>query len=166
MDGEYAQRGQNWLVELLRLSGFSTTVESGESVTSLEADSCWLTIDHNQLTPVQIERLVGPQGSTIDAIQYLANTILNLGKPPTEQQAYTIELGGYRLQRHTELRAIAETAAAQVRATGEDFVIPSLSAAERRLIHTYLKDFADLQTYSQGQEPQRYLTVRRPLPEA
>jgi spoIIIJ-associated protein len=36
----------------------------------------------------------------------------------------------------------------------------ALSAAERRQVHTYLKDYEDLETYSRGKEPDRRLVVR------
>jgi spoIIIJ-associated protein len=154
------QQGQEWLTELLQLAGINAAVQSTVPEVSLESESCWLTIDDTHLTPQQIEALIGPDGVAIDAIQYLANTTLNMGKPQPEQQAYTVELQGYRVKRQAELRDIAEQAVASAQQTGQEQVIKSLSAAERRLIHTYLKDFEGLETFSQGQEPYRYLTVR------
>ena len=161
------QRGQQWLERLLHITGFSASVqteppaEAQESQSSQEeAVTYWLTIDPTNLTPSQIDTLIGPEGATIDAIQYLANSILNLNQNRDEQSAYTIELNGYRLRRQAELRSLAEYAANIVRETGKEFEIKSLSSAERRQVHTFLQDCDDLETFSRGQEPDRRLVVR------
>lgn len=155
------QRGQQWLEELLRLASLPSTVKAETSLDGLEEpDSYWLTIDEAHLNPEQIEILIGPEGAVIDAIQYLANSILNIAQEPEQQASYTIELEGYRVRRQAELRKMAEEAAQQVRQTGQEFEMSALSAAERRQVHTFLKECGDLETYSRGQEPDRRLVVR------
>jgi spoIIIJ-associated protein len=122
MNNQPMQRGQQWLEELLRLSSLPTSVEATDEDESQEdKPSYWLTIDKTQLTPQQIQTLIGPEGAALDAIQYLANSILNLGQDEEQQAAYTIELDGYRLRRQEELRALAAHAAQRVRETGEEF---------------------------------------------
>jgi spoIIIJ-associated protein len=148
-------RGQKWLTELLELGKISATV----SVRN-EVDSCWLTIERTELTDEQVVRLIGENGHALDSIQYLANAILNIGQAPEEQSSYTIELDGYRQQRQAQLREFADQVAAQVRETGEEQEIPSLSAAERRQIHTFLQEESDLETFSRGEEPDRRLVVK------
>ncbi len=156
------QRGQQWLEELLLLSKLPANVEATNS-DALQDDrpNYWLTIDQTNLTPEQIQILIGPEGTAIDAIQYLANSILNLGQGEEQQAVYTIELDGYRRRRQEELQALAAYAAQKVRETGQEFEMKSLSAAERRQIHTVLKECEDLETQSRGQEPDRRLVVRR-----
>ena len=158
------QRGQQWLEALLRRAGLpaSVSIEQPDlsGVKFEEPRGCWLTIEEEDLLPEQVQHLIGSEGVVIDAIQYLINATLNLGQNRELQVAYTIELAGYRARRHAELRVMAEHAASQVRQTREQFEIPALSAAERRLIHTILQEYSDLETYSQGQEPDRRLVVR------
>ena len=160
MDESRALEGKQWLETLLQLAGVSATVELGASPVDPE-ESQWLLIDHAQLSPEQIQSLLGSGGAVLDSIQYLANTILNLGQDREKQGAFTIELDGYRVQRQEELQAMADHAAEQVRQTGEEFELKSLSSAERRQIHTLLKECTDLETYSRGQEPDRRLVVKR-----
>ncbi|MBW4633218.1 MAG: RNA-binding protein [Iphinoe sp. HA4291-MV1] len=160
------KRGQEWLKTLLQLSGLSVDIEGEKETTiaqdeeSPEQDSYWLTIGETNLLPEQIEVLIGPDGSVLDAIQYLANSILNLSQPHEEQASYTVELNGYRIRRYAEIRAIAEAAAQQVRSSSQEVEIKSLSSAERRQVHTLLKEFGDLETFSRGKEPHRHLVVR------
>ncbi|MEB3178311.1 MAG: R3H domain-containing nucleic acid-binding protein [Nostocaceae cyanobacterium] len=158
------QRGQQWLKTLLNLSGLAADVtaqlENNGDGDTQEPVSYWLTIDETNLTPEQIKVLIGLDGSVLDAMQYLANSIVNLNQSPQEQASFTIELDGYRVRREAEIRALAESAASQVRASGEEVEIKSLSSAERRQVHTFLKEFADLETFSRGKEPHRHLVVR------
>ncbi len=160
MDETHAQRGRQWLIELLRLMGLDAVVELNPAPPFGE-DSDWLTISDTYLTSEQIQLLLGTGGEVLDSIQYLANATLNLGLQPDQQGAYTIELAGYRVQRYEELKALAEQAAEQVRQTGAEYELKSLSSAERRQVHTLLKAYEDLETTSRGQEPNRRLVIRR-----
>lgn len=161
------QRGQQWLEQLLHITGVSADVKAELETTPVdgsdfqEPDSYWLTIDETNLKPEQIHVLIGSEGTVLDAIQYLANTILNLNQKNEQQASYTVELNGYRVHRQAEIRAIAEDAAQQVRSSGQEVEIKSLSSAERRQVHTFLKDFTDLETFSRGKEPHRHLVVRQ-----
>ncbi|MEB3339050.1 MAG: R3H domain-containing nucleic acid-binding protein [Leptolyngbyaceae bacterium] len=170
-----SQRGQLWLEKLLHLMGVSSSVKA-ESQAASEPDltpaqaeagesqsvaSCWLTIDETLLQPEQIQLLTGSEGAVLDAMQYLANTILNLGQERSHQKAYTLELDGYRARRLAELMAMAEQAAEQVRQTGQEVELKSLSSAERRQVHTLLQADTELETYSRGREPDRRLVIRR-----
>jgi spoIIIJ-associated protein len=155
------QRGQQWLNQLLDLTGVNATVTAEPSADVLdEADTYWLTISETYLTPAQIDTLIGTDGTVIDAIQYLANSTLNLGQTQEQQASYIIELQGYRVRRQAELRDMAQGAAERVRQTGEEYELKDLSAAERRQVHTFLKECEDLETYSRGQEPDRRLVIR------
>jgi len=159
MDTEREQRGQQWLQELLNLSGIPAKVATQASPDFWE-DTCWLVIDDSTLSEEQVAHLLGENGHVLDSIQYLANTTLNLGVTPEEQGAFTVDLAGYRERRYLELKAIADNAAEQARQTSKEVELKSLSAAERRQIHTILKEHSDLETYSRGQEPDRRLVVR------
>ncbi|HBE16445.1 MAG TPA: RNA-binding protein [Cyanobacteria bacterium UBA11149] len=161
MSNQLGHRGKEWLEKLLDLSGLSADVKVTDGENSGETrQSYWLTIDETQLTSLQIHTLIGPKGEVLDAIQYLANSILNLAHEEGDQAAYTVELGGYRRQRQEELQSLATRAAQQVRATGGEVELTSLSSAERRQIHTFLQDCDDLETQSRGQEPDRRLVIR------
>ncbi len=167
MSDAQMQRGQQWLERLMQLMGVSATVQAELQAIATDAgdrsepDSFWLTINENNLQPEQIQILIGAQGSVLDAMQYLANAALNVSQPQEQQAAYTIELDGYRVRRQAEIQAIASTAIEQVRASGNEVEIKSLSSAERRQIHTFMKDYQDLETFSRGKEPHRHLVIRQ-----
>ena len=162
MTSSLKQRGQQWLETLLQLSAVATDVKAElETIEGSDFPSYWLTIAETGLTPEKVQILIGPEGEELDAIQYLANAILNLNQTQEQQASYTVELNGYRVHRQAEIQAMAEQAALMVRSSGQEVELKSLSSAERRQVHTFLKDFTDLETFSRGKEPHRYLVVRQ-----
>lgn len=160
------KRGEQWLEELLQLSGFSVEIKSNKEENTLgekdplSLNSYWLTIDESKLTENQIQNLIGRDGKVLDAIQYLANSILNLNQETEEQASYTVELNGYRVNRLAEISGMIEEVIDRVRNTGQEVEVKSLSSAERRQVHTLLKGFEDLESFSQGKEPHRHLVIR------
>ena len=160
------QRGEQWLKQLLQLSGFSVEIKSNKEENTLgekdplSLNSYWLTIDESKLTENQIQNLIGRDGKVLDAIQYLANSILNLNQETEEQASYTVELNGYRVTRLAEISSMIEEVIDRVRNTGQEVEVKSLSSAERRQVHTLLKGFEDLESFSQGKEPHRHLVIR------
>ncbi|MEM6835751.1 MAG: R3H domain-containing nucleic acid-binding protein [Cyanobacteria bacterium P01_C01_bin.120] len=152
--------GIEWLQSLLDHQGLNATVEATQVEDEFGA-SCWLTIQNGDMSAEQVSALIGENGRSLDAIQYLANTTLNLGRLPEEQQPYTIELAGHRAKRKAELIALATEAAEQARETGQEFEIKALSSAERRQVHHFLNADGELETFSRGREPDRRLVVRQ-----
>jgi spoIIIJ-associated protein len=155
-------RGKEWLEQALTLSGLTATVDTQQPAGTTHANY-WLTIDPSQLTATQQELIVGNNGATIDALQYLANVSLNIHTEPDLQAGYTVELNGYRQRRAIELKAVADEAADRVRATGVEVVLQPMSSAERRQLHTFFDgdpSYSDLATESRGQEPDRRLVVK------
>jgi len=171
---EDASVSANWLQELIGLMGYQATVISRFTESSLEevnpsSRSYWLEINSDNLQEQQIQRLIGQDGVVIDSLQYFANVLLNRHERSElsdradhnqDHNFYTVELNGYRAKRLTDLQAIADEAVQQVRDTQSEFVIKQLSSADRRHIHQLIEVFPDIETYSQGREPNRHLIVK------
>jgi spoIIIJ-associated protein len=100
---------------------------------------------------------IGRRGQTIDAVQHLAQRIVFPGGPSSIR--VVIDANGYRARRADTLRADADDAAQEAIATGEPVELAPLPPFERRLLHEYLRDRDDVETHSEGEEPERYLVV-------
>ena len=164
----------DWLQELVGLMGYQVAVNARHTQSSPEevnpiSRNYWLEINSDNLQEQQIQRLIGQDGVVIDSLQYFANVLLNRhdraevsdrADHNQDHNFYTIELNGYRAKRLTDLQAIADQAVQQVRDTQSEFVIKQLSSADRRHIHQLLEEFPDIETYSQGREPNRHLIVK------
>jgi spoIIIJ-associated protein len=101
--------------------------------------------------------LIGRHGQTIDAIQHLAYRIAfrALG----EQVRVVVDAAGYRERRSMALRAAADQAAETAVHDGRPVALEAMSALERKVVHEHLKNRHDVETYSEGQEPERRLVV-------
>ena len=101
--------------------------------------------------------LIGHHGQTIDAIQHLAYRIAfrRCGAP----LRVVVDAAGYRERRAVALRAAADQAAETAIHDGRPVALEAMSALERKVVHEHLKGRHDVETYSEGQEPDRRLVV-------
>lgn len=101
--------------------------------------------------------LIGRRGQTIDAVQHLAQRIVFPDGPsPTRVE---IDADGYRERRAELLRADADEAADEAVRDGQPVELDPMPASERRIVHEHLRDRDDVETHSEGDEPDRYLVV-------
>jgi spoIIIJ-associated protein len=102
--------------------------------------------------------LIGRHGQTIDAIQYLANAILFRGRYD-ERKPVTVDAAGYRDRRQVTLDALALRMAEQASATGQRVELEPMTAVERKIVHEKLKDDPEVETASEGTEPNRFVVI-------
>jgi spoIIIJ-associated protein len=100
---------------------------------------------------------IGRHGQTIDAVQHLAQRIAFRGQ--AAELRIEIDAAGYRDRRATTLRREADDAADEVVRTGTPVALDAMTSSERRLVHEHLRDRTEVETYSEGQEPDRHLVV-------
>ena len=101
--------------------------------------------------------LIGHHGQTIDAIQHVAYRIAFRGSP--ERKRVVVDAAGYRERRAVTLRAAADQAAETAVSDDRPVSLEAMSALERKVVHEHLKSRHDVETYSEGQEPDRRLVV-------
>jgi spoIIIJ-associated protein len=100
---------------------------------------------------------IGRHGQTIDAVQHLAFKVAAHGQslaPKVE-----VDAAGYRERRRIALERQADQAAADALRSSRPVALDAMSATERKVVHEYLKDRGDVETYSEGTEPDRHLVV-------
>lgn len=101
--------------------------------------------------------IIGRRGQTIDAVQHLAQRIVFHGGSPAAR--VVIDADGYRERRSEALRSIALDAAEEALRSGGPVELDPMPASERRIVHEYLRERDDVETHSEGEEPERYLVV-------
>jgi spoIIIJ-associated protein len=106
----------------------------------------------------ELGMLIGKHGQTIDAIQYLANAIVYRGRYE-ERKRIVVDAAGYRARRQTSLDALALRLAEQASATGRRVELEPMTAVERKIVHEKLKDDPEIETLSEGTEPNRYVVI-------
>ncbi|MHB8241119.1 MAG: Jag family protein [Solirubrobacteraceae bacterium] len=100
---------------------------------------------------------IGRHGQTIDAVQHLAQRIVFPEGPSSVR--VVIDANGYRERRAEALRGEADDAADDAVSSGKPVELDPLPPFERRIVHEYLRERGDVETHSEGNEPERYLVV-------
>src|SRR5215213_2019573 len=103
--------------------------------------------------------LIGKRGQTIDALQLLCYQAAFRGM--RERKRVIVDAAGYRARRRETLESRADRAQSNNRVVEMD----PMSAQERRVVHERLKERAGIETYSEGDEPNRCVIVAPLLPE-
>jgi spoIIIJ-associated protein len=100
---------------------------------------------------------IGRHGQTIDAVQHLAMRVV--ASAAGERRLVEVDAEGYRERRAEALRGQADDAADEALRFGRAVSLDAMGASERKLVHEYLRDRGDVETYSEGDEPHRHLVV-------
>src|ERR687893_73347 len=100
---------------------------------------------------------IGRHGQTIDAVQHLAFKVAAHGRSPAPR--VEVDAAGYRDRRRQAPERQADQAAADALRSDRPVALDAMSATERKVVHEYLKDRGDVETYSEGTEPDRHLVV-------
>jgi spoIIIJ-associated protein len=132
------------LVDALGLDAQVSVADDGETVSgTLEGEDLGL--------------FIGRHGQTIDAVQHLAMRVV--AAAAGERRRVEIDAEGYRERRAEALRGQADEAAGEALRFGRAVSLDAMGATERKLVHEYLRDRGDVETYSEGDEPNRHLVV-------
>jgi spoIIIJ-associated protein len=100
---------------------------------------------------------IGRHGTTIDAVQHLAYRIA--AAADDGPQRVIVDAAGYRERREQALHRQADEAAEDAVRSRRPVALDAMSATERKVVHEHLKDREDVETYSEGTEPDRHLVV-------
>jgi spoIIIJ-associated protein len=103
---------------------------------------------------------IGRHGQTIDAVQHVAFRVaLARGAGDEGDLRVVIDAEGYRARRAEALERIADQAAEDARRYRRPVALDAMTASERKILHEYLRERGDVETYSEGEEPDRHLVV-------
>jgi spoIIIJ-associated protein len=101
--------------------------------------------------------IIGRHGQVIDAIQHIAYRIACRGA--STRKRVVVDAAGYRERRAVALRAAADQAAETAIHDRRPVRLEAMTALERKVVHEHLKSRHDVETYSEGEEPDRRLVV-------
>jgi spoIIIJ-associated protein len=101
--------------------------------------------------------LIGKHGATIDALQHLAFRAASRGLQ--ERKQVTVDAAGYRDRRAAALHRMADRASAEALRYDRPVELEPMRPAERKVVHLYLRERTDVETHSEGDEPDRRLVI-------
>jgi len=105
-----------------------------------------------------INNLIGYHGETLEAVQYIVNTITRHRVPNYRKKIY-LDVENYRRKRQDSVEIIAEKMAKKVLVTKKSIKLEPMNSFERKAIHYMLSNIEHIGTHSEGVEPNRYLVI-------
>ena len=110
-----------------------------------------------QIEGEEVGLLIGRHGQTIDAIQLLCYQAAFRGRQ--ERKRVTVDAAGYRRRQGESLRRRADLAAEDAIRHNEAVELDPMGSNERRVVLEHLRDRPEVETYSEGDEPNRCVVV-------
>lgn len=111
-----------------------------------------------QLNGSELGLLVGPRGSTLQAVQDLTRVVSQrrMGDHDTRLR---IDIGGYRAKRREALSRFVTQVADEVVASGTARALEPMPSSDRKIVHDALTGRTDITTHSEGDDPNRRVVI-------
>lgn len=104
--------------------------------------------------------MIGRKGSTLEAIQTLCAAALR--RSSGLRPRIILDIEHYKQKRREKLTERALRLAERVRGSNRPLRMDPMSAEERKIVHEALKDEPGVETWSEGEEPERQVVISPP----
>lgn len=101
--------------------------------------------------------LIGKRGQTLNALQQLSQLVVN--KFSNQFLMVQLDVENYRERRKESLEQLADRMADKAIRSGKKVEFEPMPSYERKVIHHALSRRLDIETFSVGTEPNRYLVI-------
>lgn len=138
---------KKYLEDMLSFFGVNIDVEAG-----FEDDVIELRVPSTDMNSV----LIGRGAETLRSMQYLISTTLRNRRAAL--QRVNLDIADYKKQHAEKVAEDARGWIEEVRRTGDSHVA-DLNAADRRVVHRVAGEYADVQTFSEGEGRDRRIII-------
>ncbi|WP_438313990.1 RNA-binding cell elongation regulator Jag/EloR [Sporosarcina sp. FA9] len=143
---------------ILETENYLKQISSGMGINDFEitskVDGKYVTF---QLESKKAALLIGKRGQTLNALQQLSQLVTN--KYASQFKVVRIDVGDYRDRREQSLEQLADRMADKAVRSGRKVQLEPMPSYERKVIHNALSNRLDIETFSEGSDPYRYLTI-------
>ena len=136
------------------LNDFISTLPTRQLEYTIDYDGKYLKIDING---DDSGYLIGYRGEVLNSLQDIISNIVN--NHSQERIRVVLNIGKYREKRTKDLNILADKIAKSVMKTGKSITLEPMSAFERKVIHTKLQEYENIDTHSIGEEPNRKVVI-------
>ena len=102
--------------------------------------------------------LIGREGRTLIALQHMLRSYLQTFVQ--SQITVTLDIANYFENHKRQLEILATKTAKEVARTGIEVKLDPMNAYDRRIVHTKLSEWRDVETESEGEGEQRALVIK------
>lgn len=136
------------------LTSVAKAMEIEDLVVTVTAEGKYLYV---QMDSEKAALIIGKRGQTLNALQQLAQLIAN--QHSKQFKVVRLNVGDYRERREQSLSQLATRMADKAIETGRRVQLEPMPSYERKVLHHTLADRIDIETYSEGSDPHRYLVI-------
>ena len=136
------------------LKQFIGSLPKNDFTYKMDYDGKYLKIDING---ENAGYLIGYRGEVLNSLQDIISNIVN--KNSEDKIRVVLNIGNYREKRTKDLEILADKIAKSVLNTKKSITLEPMSAFERKVIHTKLQEYDELDTHSVGEEPNRKVII-------
>ena len=140
------------------IEGLLSSMSISAQVDVREIDAETVEISVNATPPTELGILVGPRGTTLQALQEVTRTVVQ-SKSPGRTDRILVDVAQYRERRVAALGRFASQVAQEVVDSAEERALEPMSAADRKAVHDALTNSAVVVTRSEGEEPRRFVVI-------
>ena len=148
---------QSLIKELIEKIGVVTT---GVAITEDDPSNTWFSVEVNEP-----HFFIGHDGEALYALNHLVRRIIETERPLKDGEIETennilIDINGFQKKRVENVRAVAHMMGERARYFKSSIEVDPMSAFERRIVHEFLSNAADLKTESVGFGPTRRVVIK------
>ena len=146
---EIKKQLKNFFNELSKL--MNVTIESEINITEDNIYNINLVTSNNSI-------LIGKEGKTLDAIQCLLRQISQ--NDLQNKIKINVDISNYKYEQTKKLEKNIKNIAKEVLKTKVDTSLDPMNSYNRRIVHTIVSEFSDLETESIGEGKERHVVIR------
>lgn len=98
--------------------------------------------------------IIGKKGKTLNSFEYLLNSIM-------KDYRIEVDVEGFKAKRTETLRELGKKMAEKALKSGKLVRLNPMPPRERKIIHEVVNKYPELDTYSEGRDPKRYIVIKR-----
>ena len=98
--------------------------------------------------------IIGKKGKTLNSFEYLLNSIM-------KDYRIEVDVEGFKAKRTETLRELGKKMAEKALKSGKPVRLNPMPLRERKIIHEVVNKYPELDTYSEGRDPKRYIVIKR-----
>ncbi|MDD7392357.1 MAG: R3H domain-containing nucleic acid-binding protein [Fusobacterium gastrosuis] len=98
--------------------------------------------------------IIGQKGKTLNSFEYLLNSLV-------KDCRIEVDVEKFKEKRNETLRALAKKMAEKVLKTNKTVRLNAMPPRERKIIHEVVNKYPNLDTYSEGRDPKRYIVIKK-----
>ena len=98
--------------------------------------------------------IIGKKGKNLNSFEYLLNSIM-------KDYRIEVDVEGFKAKRTETLRELGKKMAEKALKSGKPVRLNPMPPRERKIIHEVVNKYPELDTYSEGRDPKRYIVIKR-----